>query len=173
MSVTDNGTGVGVNSYDITVEARAAGGGFGAALNGTGTTVLDVHIKTAASLVAGTVTSNGAQDATTKVYKIAGATTNTAKWCLTSYSVDQPAAEVVDLSTFCGTETVSGQPQPATYSVAGFSDGCEEGFREKYLHINGDWRDHVTYVLFAGDVPGGVVARLRDVVRHDTHPTPP
>ncbi len=49
----------------------------------------------------------------------------------------------------------------------------EEGFREKYLHINGDWRDHVTYVLFAGDVPGGVVARLRDAVRHDTHPTPP
>ena len=38
----------------------------------------------------------------------------------------------------------------------------EEGFREKYLHIDGDWRDHVTYVLLAGDVPGGLVARLRD-----------
>lgn len=38
----------------------------------------------------------------------------------------------------------------------------EEGFREKYLHIDGDWRDHVTYVLVAGDIPGGVVARLRD-----------
>lgn len=42
----------------------------------------------------------------------------------------------------------------------------EEGFREKYLHINGDWRDHVTYVLLAGDLPGGVVAGLRAATRH-------
>lgn len=39
-----------------------------------------------------------------------------------------------------------------------------EGFREKYLHIDGDWRDHVTYVLFAGDIAEGVVARLRSHV---------
>lgn len=37
-----------------------------------------------------------------------------------------------------------------------------EGHREKYLHIDGDWRDHVTYVLIAGDIPGGLVGRLRD-----------
>ena len=42
----------------------------------------------------------------------------------------------------------------------------EEGFREKYLHINGDWRDHVTYVLLAGDFPAGVVACLRAATRH-------
>ena len=42
----------------------------------------------------------------------------------------------------------------------------EEGFREKYLHINGDWRDHVTYVLLAGDLPAGVVAGLRAATRH-------
>jgi len=47
-----------------------------------------------------------------------------------------------------------------------------EGFREKYLHIDGDWRDHVTYVLFAGDIPGGVVARLREAVQNETqHPS--
>lgn len=39
-----------------------------------------------------------------------------------------------------------------------------EGFRERYLHIDGDWRDHVTYVLFAGDIADGVVARLRSQV---------
>ena len=37
----------------------------------------------------------------------------------------------------------------------------KEGFREQYLHIDGDWRDHVTYVLLAGDMPDGVVTRLR------------
>jgi ribosomal-protein-alanine N-acetyltransferase len=42
----------------------------------------------------------------------------------------------------------------------------KEGFREKYLHIDGDWRDHLTYVLIAGDVPGGIVARLRDEAAH-------
>lgn len=40
-----------------------------------------------------------------------------------------------------------------------------EGERAGYLHINGDWRDHVTYVLFAGDLPGGVLAH---VTAHDT-----
>jgi ribosomal-protein-alanine N-acetyltransferase len=37
----------------------------------------------------------------------------------------------------------------------------KEGFREKYLHIDGDWRDHITHVLLAGDIPDGVVTRLR------------
>ena len=37
-----------------------------------------------------------------------------------------------------------------------------EGERAAYLHINGQWRDHVTYVVYAGDVPGGLVARLRE-----------
>lgn len=41
----------------------------------------------------------------------------------------------------------------------------KEGFREKYLHIDGDWRDHVTYVLFAGEIADGVVARLRSQVK--------
>jgi ribosomal-protein-alanine N-acetyltransferase len=35
----------------------------------------------------------------------------------------------------------------------------EEGMRKQYLHIEGDWRDHLTYALVRGDVPGGVVAR--------------
>ena len=33
-----------------------------------------------------------------------------------------------------------------------------EGERAAYLHINGDWRDHVTHVVYAGDFPGGVRA---------------
>ena len=37
-----------------------------------------------------------------------------------------------------------------------------EGLRERYLHIDGDWRDHVTYVYLSGDTSEGLVHRLRD-----------
>lgn len=36
-----------------------------------------------------------------------------------------------------------------------------EGERSAYLHIDGAWRDHVTYVVYAGDFPDGVLAALR------------
>lgn len=37
-----------------------------------------------------------------------------------------------------------------------------EGERHAYLHIDGDWRDHVTYVMFAEELPpGGLLARYR------------
>jgi [ribosomal protein S5]-alanine N-acetyltransferase len=33
-----------------------------------------------------------------------------------------------------------------------------EGERAAYLHIDGDWRDHVTFVVYEGDFPDGVLA---------------
>ena len=38
----------------------------------------------------------------------------------------------------------------------GFRD---EGLRERFLHIDGDWRDHRTFALTREDVPGGLLAR--------------
>ena len=35
-----------------------------------------------------------------------------------------------------------------------------EGDRPAYLHIDGDWRDHETFVVLAGEFPGGMRARL-------------
>jgi [ribosomal protein S5]-alanine N-acetyltransferase len=35
----------------------------------------------------------------------------------------------------------------------------EEGVRERYLHISGDWRDHLTYALVKEDVPRGLLHR--------------
>ncbi|MGJ3508733.1 GNAT family N-acetyltransferase [Enemella sp. A6] len=35
-----------------------------------------------------------------------------------------------------------------------------EGFRPRYLHIDGDWRDHEVFALNVEEVPGGLVARL-------------
>ena len=42
----------------------------------------------------------------------------------------------------------------------------EEGLRERYLHIDGAWRDHVSYALTVEDVPHGVLRRWRE--RRDT-----
>jgi len=37
----------------------------------------------------------------------------------------------------------------------------EEGLRRSYLHIAGDWRDHICYALVEGDRPEGVLAGWR------------
>jgi ribosomal-protein-alanine N-acetyltransferase len=39
----------------------------------------------------------------------------------------------------------------------------DEGVRERYLHIAGDWRDHLTFALVRDDVPQGLLARWRKV----------
>ena len=36
-----------------------------------------------------------------------------------------------------------------------------EGIRQRYLHIDGDWRDHSTYALLSEEVPEGLLARWR------------
>lgn len=46
-----------------------------------------------------------------------------------------------------------------------------EGMRRNYLHINGQWRDHYSYVMFAEDRPAGGL--LRDVVDHGWRDTSP
>lgn len=38
-----------------------------------------------------------------------------------------------------------------------------EGVRERYLHINGAWRDHVVYVLEDGEIAEGVLSRWRRI----------
>ena len=42
----------------------------------------------------------------------------------------------------------------------GFRD---EGLRERYLHIAGEWRDHRTFALTADEVPGGLLTRWRSI----------
>jgi [ribosomal protein S5]-alanine N-acetyltransferase len=36
-----------------------------------------------------------------------------------------------------------------------------EGLLRRYLDIDGDWRDHISYALLAEDLPGGVLAHWR------------
>ena len=35
----------------------------------------------------------------------------------------------------------------------------EEGLRQRFLHIDGDWRDHLSYALVSEEVRGGLLAR--------------
>lgn len=44
----------------------------------------------------------------------------------------------------------------------GFRD---EGVRERFLHISGAWRDHLTFALVAEDVPQGLLNRWHDSQR--------
>jgi ribosomal-protein-alanine N-acetyltransferase len=37
-----------------------------------------------------------------------------------------------------------------------------EGLLRRYLDIDGDWRDHLSYALLAEDVPGGMLARWQE-----------
>ena len=37
----------------------------------------------------------------------------------------------------------------------------DEGLRERYLHIQGQWRDHRTFAVTADEVPAGLLARWR------------
>jgi ribosomal-protein-alanine N-acetyltransferase len=40
----------------------------------------------------------------------------------------------------------------------------QEGLLRRYLDIDGDWRDHLSYALLAEDVLGGLLARWREQI---------
>jgi ribosomal-protein-alanine N-acetyltransferase len=40
-----------------------------------------------------------------------------------------------------------------------------EGLRPRYLHIDGDWRDHLVYALNSEEVPGGLLRRWENLRR--------
>ena len=40
-----------------------------------------------------------------------------------------------------------------------------EGRRERYMHVDGAWRDHDVFVLMADEVSGGVLARLERLLQ--------
>lgn len=52
----------------------------------------------------------------------------------------------------------------------GFRD---EGVRERYLHIAGQWSDHRTFALTAEEVPEGLISRWHSVLAARGHPGPP
>ncbi|MFN8125511.1 MAG: GNAT family protein [Candidatus Nanopelagicales bacterium] len=53
----------------------------------------------------------------------------------------------------------------ASLRVVGKLGYRQEGYRPRYLHIDGDWRDHVSFVMLADERPAGGL--LADLVRCD------
>jgi ribosomal-protein-alanine N-acetyltransferase len=49
----------------------------------------------------------------------------------------------------------------------------EEGVRERYLHIAGEWRDHLTFALVREDIPGGLLRRWHETQQALDSSTPP
>ncbi|WP_460755240.1 GNAT family N-acetyltransferase [Myceligenerans cantabricum] len=52
------------------------------------------------------------------------------------------------------------RPSLRVVEKLGFRD---EGVRERFLHIQGGWRDHRTFALTTEDVPGGLLGRWQQV----------
>jgi ribosomal-protein-alanine N-acetyltransferase len=48
----------------------------------------------------------------------------------------------------------------------------EEGIRRRYLHIAGDWRDHLAYAIVNDEVPDGLLARWHQVRSESTQLRP-
>lgn len=56
-----------------------------------------------------------------------------AEWltfCLSKYELSQDAADAIDVSTWCGAESLAGTPQPGEITVGSFMDGSVEAFDE-------------------------------------------
>ncbi len=109
LSILDNGTGLGVNTYAVTVQERLAGNDYGA--NVVGTVQTNVHIKSAESLVAGSVTSNGTL--TNGVYVVAG-TVALSLVDLANYD----SVTVVDTAPTAFTNALTAQAITGTVSTA-------------------------------------------------------
>jgi ribosomal-protein-alanine N-acetyltransferase len=46
-----------------------------------------------------------------------------------------------------------------------------EGIRPRYLHIDGDWRDHLIFALNSDEVPEGMIKRWENRRGQDQHQT--
>lgn len=61
-------------------------------------------------------------------------------------------------------------PSLRVVAKLGFRD---EGVRERYLHIAGQWSDHRTFALTAEEVPEGLISRWHTVLAAQGHAGPP
>jgi ribosomal-protein-alanine N-acetyltransferase len=45
----------------------------------------------------------------------------------------------------------------------------EEGLHQRYLYIDGGWRDHISYAVTREDVPDGMLRRWDETRNRSTH----
>lgn len=78
------------------------------------------------------------------------------KFCLSSMEYEKAAADPIDVSTFCGTESLAGTPEPGTLSIEGFIDYKVAAYNEWREAVD-DGRRRVWKVVIPQQGGGGTV----------------
>lgn len=103
---------------------------------------------------------------------VSGITRGSACWAQIGYWIDPSWAgrgiiptAVAMAADYCFTEVhlhrleVAIRPENANSLAVMRKLGCRyEGRRKRYMHVDGDWRDHEMFVISPDDLPGGVLA---------------
>ena len=108
---------------------------------------------------------------------VSGITFGSARWAQIGYWIDQAyagrgimptaVALAVDHCFFvAGLHRIEINIRPenaASLRVVEKLGFRREGMRPRYLHIDGDWRDHLAFAMHAEEVPEGLVTRWRRI----------
>ena len=78
------------------------------------------------------------------------------KFCLSSYEYEKTAADAIDVSTFCETETLAGTPQPGNITIGGFVDFKSLAYNEWRTAVN-DGRKRVWRIALPVSAGGGEI----------------
>lgn len=78
------------------------------------------------------------------------------KFCLSSMEYEKAAADPIDVSTFCGTESLAGTPEPGTLSIEGFIDFKVAAYNEWREAVD-DGRRRVWKVVIPQQGGGGTI----------------
>lgn len=122
-----------------------------------------------------TYTDAGARPVLAGQMTVSGITYGSARWCSAGYWVDIQWAGrgIVPTALAMAVDYAFGVLRLHRFEVAIRPENAKslrvveklgfraEGFRPRYLHVDGDWRDHLMFALHADEVgPGGLVGRL-------------
>lgn len=78
------------------------------------------------------------------------------KFCLSNMEYEKAAADPIDVSTFCGTESLAGTPEPGTLSIEGFIDYKVTAYNEWREAVD-DGRRRVWKVIIPQQGGGGMI----------------
>ena len=78
------------------------------------------------------------------------------KFCLNSYEYEKTAADAIDVSTFCETESLAGTPQPGTVTIGGFIDYKSLAYNEWRAAVV-DGRKRIWRIVLPVSAGGGEI----------------
>jgi hypothetical protein len=73
------------------------------------------------------------------------------RFCLASYEREVEAADAIDVSTFCGTESLAGTPLPGNITIEGFIDYSVEAYNE-WLRAVQDGQRRLLHIVLPNDI---------------------